>query len=91
MGAMKMAYAERKLSKVAADLIMIHGHLLQLVIWLSKAGQKSEAYIAHPPIRAAKMTPLRMLNHLGASAVMSVCAISVLSWQVQIYTRTVSE
>jgi hypothetical protein len=35
MGAMKMAYAERKLSKVAADLIMIHGHLPQLVIWLS--------------------------------------------------------
>jgi hypothetical protein len=27
MGAMKMAYAERKLSKVAADLMIIHGHL----------------------------------------------------------------
>jgi hypothetical protein len=50
-----------------------------------------EAYIAHPPMRAAKITPLRMLNHLGASAVMSVCAISVCSCQVRTFTRTVSE
>jgi hypothetical protein len=31
MGAMKIAYAERKLSKVAADLMIIHGHLSKSV------------------------------------------------------------
>jgi hypothetical protein len=43
MGAMKMAYAERKLSKVAADLMIIHGHLAWLVTNLRHgcAGQQS--------------------------------------------------
>jgi hypothetical protein len=37
------------------------------------------------------MTPLRMLNHLGASAVMSVCMISVSSPLDLTRARTVSE
>jgi hypothetical protein len=48
---------------------------------------RTTTYIAHPPMIAAKATPLRMLNHRGANAVMSMWALAIdirVSWLLQI-------
>jgi hypothetical protein len=70
---MKMAYAERKLSKDLADLMMIHGHL-QRSAYSLEVRKAITTYIAQPPIRAAKTTPRRILNHFGAKEVTSAAS-----------------